>query len=89
MNIVQKFKASALWMIFGSTFHVETHLITENYYAIDTSEIGTRCRPGYRNRCLFVSSVESQVIRNTKYKTVGKRVVNQKRNQHLKSEFQN
>ena len=42
------------------------------------SEIGTRCRPGWMQKMLFIQNrVKSQVIINTKYKTVGKRVVNQ------------
>ena len=44
---------------------------------------------GCRNRCLFRSRVGSQVIRYTKYKTIGKKAVNQIRNQNQKSELQN
>ena len=39
---------------------------------------------GCRNRCLFRIRVRSQVIRNLKYKTIGKRVVNKIRNQNQK-----
>ena len=40
-----------------------------------------------RNRCLFTNEVESQDIRDTKYRTAGKGVVNHKRYQNQESEF--
>ena len=40
------------------------------------SEIGTRCRPGWMQKSFFIQNwVESQDIRNTKYRTEGKREV--------------
>ena len=53
-----------------------------------TSEVGTRCRPGWMQKSLFILNwVGSQDIRNTQYRSEGKRVVNQKYNQNQKSEF--
>ena len=51
--------------------------------------IGTRCRPGWMKKSLFIQNwIGSQVIRNTYYRVVRQRVVNQKRNQNIRQNRQ-